>query len=362
MTEREKHILGLLKKDPLISQRELALKLGIQRSSVAVHIANLTKKGFIKGKGYIINEQDYAVVIGGANIDITGFTSQPLVKADSNPGAVRMSLGGVGRNIAENLVKLGITTNFISAVGDDIFGKRIINECQQAGIDTSLVETVRATPSSVYLSVLNHQGDMEIAISDMDVINKVDIERLKRHQALISNSAVAVIDANLSIESIRYLADTFKGKLFLDTVSTAKTRKIKEVIDSFKVIKPNRKEAEILLDRKIKSVKDAKNAVKRFIEKGIETVVISLGKEGVVYGNRDTVHSFKMKKVSSVNATGAGDAFMAVLVYGHLMQVDIHETIKMASTASYLTLQNENTLNPELSLENIRKTRLELKI
>ena len=96
MTQRERQILNWIEENPLISQQELAEKAGITRSSVAVHISNLMKKGYITGKGYIVHTAPYVTVVGGVNMDIGGWPSEVPVGHDSNPGAVRMSLGGVG--------------------------------------------------------------------------------------------------------------------------------------------------------------------------------------------------------------------------------------------------------------------------
>ena len=108
MTQRERQILQWIEQDPMISQEALAEKAGITRSSVAVHISNLMKKGYIAGKGYVLRSGTYAVVVGGVNIDIGGRSYGPLVARDSNPGRVQMSLGGVGRNIAHNMALLGL--------------------------------------------------------------------------------------------------------------------------------------------------------------------------------------------------------------------------------------------------------------
>ena len=107
MTQRERQLLNWIKENPLISQQELADKAGITRSSVAVHISNLMKKGYISGKGYIIHTAPYVTVVGGVNMDIGGRPAAVPVMQDSNPGTVGMSLGGVGRNIAHNLRLLG---------------------------------------------------------------------------------------------------------------------------------------------------------------------------------------------------------------------------------------------------------------
>ena len=106
MTQRERQILRWIEEDPMISQQELADKAGITRSSAAVHISNLMKKGHIAGRGYIVRTAPYAVVAGGVNMDIGGRSCEGLIPRDSNPGQVRMSLGGVGRNIAHNMALL----------------------------------------------------------------------------------------------------------------------------------------------------------------------------------------------------------------------------------------------------------------
>ena len=108
MTQRERQILNWIEADPMISQQELADRAGITRSSVAVHISNLMKKGCIAGKGYIVTRSPYVTVVGGMNMDIGGRPYKTLVGKDSNPGAVRMSPGGVGRNIAHNMSLIGL--------------------------------------------------------------------------------------------------------------------------------------------------------------------------------------------------------------------------------------------------------------
>ena len=82
MTQRERQILELIEANPMITQEELAEKLGITRSSVAVHISNLTKKGPIAGRGYVLRSGTYVVVVGGANVDICGRSWDTLVPED----------------------------------------------------------------------------------------------------------------------------------------------------------------------------------------------------------------------------------------------------------------------------------------
>ena len=119
MASREQQVLTLIREDPMTPQQAIAAKLGISRSAVAGHIMNLSNKGLIKGRGYVLSDAPFVSVIGGANIDIHGRSTQALRSNDSNPGDVHISAGGVARNIAENLARLGADTRLISAVGDD---------------------------------------------------------------------------------------------------------------------------------------------------------------------------------------------------------------------------------------------------
>ncbi len=137
MTQRERQLLNWIEENPLISQQELADKAGITRSSVAVHISNLMKKGYISGKGYIIHTAPYVTVVGGVNMDIGGWPGEVPVMQDSNPGVVRMSLGGVGRNIAHNMGLLGMDVRLLTVFGDDINAQKIAASCGELGIDIS---------------------------------------------------------------------------------------------------------------------------------------------------------------------------------------------------------------------------------
>ena len=248
MTQREQEIFKVLKREPAISQQELAERLGITRSSVAVHITNLLKKGYLLGKGYIVRSEPYAVVIGGSNVDITGFPRDKLVLHDSNIGEVRISLGGVGRNIAENLARLGQPTRLLSVVGDDLYGRRILEEAAAIGLDMRDSIILRDRPTSTYLCIMDETRDMAVAINHMDSIEAMTVDYLQARRGIIENAQLCVLDTNLPEPVLDYLLSTFPTRpdFFLDPVSTSKAAKVKGRIGRFHTIKPNRIEAEIL--------------------------------------------------------------------------------------------------------------------
>ena len=314
MTQRERQILQLIESNPLISQQEIAEKMGITRSSVAVHISNLTKKGCIAGRGYVLRSGSYAVVVGGVNVDIGGRSFAPLVAQDSNPGSVRLSLGGVGRNIAHNLALLGTDVHLLTAYGDDLYGERVAASCSELGIDLSHALRIAGGATSTYLYLTDHRGEMALAVSDMEICKKITPSYLSSQLPLLQNAQVVVADANLSAESLEFLAENCAAPLFVDPVSTAKAQKLRPILGKIHTLKPNRLEAELLSGVPIRSEQDLERAADVLTEMGLHRMFISLGSQGVYAAMGSERLRLPNLPGQMVNTTGCGDAFMAALV------------------------------------------------
>lgn len=350
MTERELQILTLLKQDPLIAQQDIADKLGISRSAVAGHIMNLTNKGVILGKGYIFAADRYTVVIGGANMDILGRPVDVLQPGDSNPGKVSCSPGGVGRNIAENLARMGSKTRLISAIGKDTYGQMILQNCRQVGIDSQACLVLNDANTSTYLSVLDNSGDMYTAIADMEIIERLSVDVLKKHEDMLKDSELLVIDVNLSEEALEYIFSNFTNKpIFVDTVSSAKAHKIKPYLNAIHTLKPNLKEAQQLSGISIQDNTELPKLANWFHTQGVQRVFLSLGSDGVFYSDQSEQEFIPAIPVSMVNANGAGDAFLAGLAHSWTQQWSTLKSTKFAMAAAVLALSSIATINPNMS-------------
>ena len=227
MTQRERQILNWIEADPMISQQELANRAGITRSSVAVHISNLMKKGCIAGKGYIVTRSPYVTVVGGMNMDIGGRPYKKLVAKDSNPGAVRMSPGGVGRNIAHNMSLMGLDVRLVTAFGDDVYAQKLAAVCGELGIDISQSPVIPGGHTSTYLFINDETGDMQLAVSDMDIYDHLTPQVLQSRRQLLDGSQVVVLDTNLPAETVAWVAKNCRAPIFADPVSSAKAEKLR---------------------------------------------------------------------------------------------------------------------------------------
>ena len=360
MTQRERQLLQLIEANPLISQQEIADKLGITRSSVAVHISNLTKKGCIAGRGYVLRSGSYAVVVGGVNVDIGGRSFAPLVAADSNPGTVRLSLGGVGRNIAHNLSLLGTDVHLLTAYGDDLYGERVAASCSELGIDLSRALRIPGGTTSTYLYLSDDRGEMALAVSDMEICRKITPGYLAGQLPLLQNAQVVVADANLSEESLEFLANNCPVPLFVDPVSTVKAKKLRPILGKIHTLKPNRLEAELLSGVRIESQADLERAADVLTDMGVHRIFLSLGADGVFAAMGQERLRLPNLPGKVVNTTGCGDAFMAALVWAYLEGMDLKQTALAGLAAGSIAMESGETINPSLSAPAV-KNRISLR-
>jgi pseudouridine kinase len=358
MPPREQQILSLIRKDPMLPQQAIAEQLGISRSAVAGHIMNLTHKGLIKGRGYVLSDAPFVAVIGGANIDIHGKSLKALRQKDSNPGTVHTSAGGVARNIAENLARLGVDSRLISAIGNDHHGQMLMRLSRDAGIDMQYVHKIISAPTSTYLSVLDDSGDMQVAIADMSIIDQLSADRLRPQQAMLQQSSLIILDTNLPDDALAWLTGTFAGgTIFADTVSTTKALRLKPYLSSIHTLKTGTIEAEALTGCEARTLPQLRKLADQLHDEGVKRVFITRGEQGVFYSTGDEQGMQKMtrSKREILNAGGAGDAFLAGLAYAWLEDWPLNKTVQFALAAADITLSHPATSSPALSLTAVNK-------
>ncbi|MGL5414615.1 MAG: carbohydrate kinase family protein [Clostridium sp.] len=297
----------------------------------------------------MINKDSYILVMGASIVDILGFCRNDYKQKDSIPGNIKISLGGVCRNIAENLARVGVNTKFISIIGSDENGRSILENSKLIGYDMkdSLILDSGCTPT--YMAILDETGDMISAVVDMDSLGAMDTDFVDSKAEKIKNAEYTIVDAD-DAELLEYMLTTYKGqtKFVLDPVSAVKAKKLPHLVKYFHTIKPNRYEAEILCGFPIEDDKDLRKAGKYFLDQGVENVFISLDAEGIYYVNREEEGKIKAKNVKVKNTTGAGDSFVAGLGYGYMNELSLKDIVKYSIAMSIVTISHEDTINPKM--------------
>ena len=287
-------------------------------------------------------------VVGGANTDICGRPSHALVRHDSAPGRVSVTHGGVGRNIACDLARLGVRTRLVTALGDDGFGASVREGCLSCGVDMSLTRVVPGARSSVYLYLSDEKGEMDAAVSDMEVTERLTPEALCGLLGEIDDADAVVLDGNLPAETIAFLCESLSAPIVADPVSTAKAARFAPVLGRLAAIKPNLLEARALTGKD-----SAEDCVEALLRSGAGSVFLSLGGGGLLAARGEERVLLPCEKAEFVSATGAGDAATAAVVWALVHGLGLAAAARAAVAAGAITVASEEASSPQLRAERL---------
>ena len=285
-------------------------------------------------------------VIGACNIDIVAHSDRPLVYKDSNPAKITTSLGGVGHNVAKNISSLYRDTYFVTFFGDDHLSSLAMEGCKKEGLDLRYAKNKKGR-QSLYIALLDQDGDMTLGVNDMQIQEAITIEDLKDVIGVITEDDYLMIDNNLAKDVIEYLLKEVKAHKFTDAISTAKAPKLRSVLHYIDTLKVNVYEAEALIDEREETEDHLAYLTNKLLEKGIKEVLLSY-KEGVYLGYDGEIYRYRHHQVRDVivNATGAGDALLGAYIASRAKAKSIDEAIKDALIVSLLTIDHKDTVAP----------------
>lgn len=293
------------------------------------------------------------IVIGGANADIKGRSSGTYIAGTSNPGDVAMSVGGVGRNIAENLARLGIETALLTVLGDDANGWLIRAQTEAAGVDLSLTLTGPAA-TGTYLAVLDNRGELQGAINDMRNIEWLAPGHLETAKDRFATVGMLVADCNISAECLSWLS-AFAARrnipLLIEPVSVPKARKLLTFERTAPVyaVTPNRQQLEALAGEQ-----DIASAIARLHALGFANVIVHRGGQGAIASDGTRRYALDAIATSGIaDVTGAGDAAVSGLVCGLLDGLPLPEAARLGQAAAAIKLGSRQSVAPELSRDRV---------
>lgn len=357
LTDREREILALLRGNPMLGSDAIAERLGTTRAAVNVHLSNLGKKGAILGRGYLLADDGAVVVIGGANMDIKARSRAAAVAGTSNPGHSAMSVGGVGRNIAENIARLGTRSYLVAAVGRDTLGDILVRETADAGVHLDyLTRSEHAT--GTYTAVLDATGELVIAVSDMVATEALSPADVDAARDVIAAADLLVLDGNLTGETMSYarnLGAAAGVRTVLEPVSVPKAAAVAALPGMFDpahplyLVTPNRDEVTALTglpagtDAEVAAAADALHA------RGVTYVWIRLGRDGSRLSGPGGVTHLTAPETAVVDVTGAGDCLLGAFCHALLGGADPAEAARFGHAAASLTIGSEHTVRPDLT-------------
>lgn len=349
-------LLALVEANPFISQQELADQLGLSRSAVAGHLAQLTREGRILGRAYVLPQRQPIVCLGGTNLDRKLRGLGALQMGSSNPARQHESPGGVARNIAENLARLGLPVHLLTAVGRDAAGQALLAQLQSLGADCAGSLQAADAPTGSYTAVLDPQGDLLIALADMALTDRLDPAFLRQTAPQRAPARWVVADLNLPRETLDALRDEARlrdQRLMLVAVSEPKMARLGEDLRGVELLVLNRGELQALTGRKLGSESALRAAWRQLQHAGLKRLVMSDGARGLRFSEGDdfaTMSPPALDPRSIREVTGAGDAMSAGIVAAlHRDPEDLRAACALGLRLAALTLQSDATVSEALS-------------
>lgn len=299
-----------------------------------------------------------ALVIGAAGVDIVGRLKGELHPGSSTPAQIRSSFGGVARNVAENLARLGQPVTLITAVGQDEDGERLIQALQTAGVNTKAILRTPECATGAYLGVINADGSLQFALDDMRAIDALTPDYLHQHADLFKSASLLFVDANLRRDTLRAaltLARRARLPVCADPTSASLAERLIPYLSRLYLIAPNAAEAEILCGQgiKISGPRQAIQAAKHLVSQGVEIAIVTLAERGVCYATSETSGHIPAIHTTIIDPTGAGDALTATVIFALLNDIPLDDAVRLGVSAASLTLRYSGAVVPDLSLEKL---------
>jgi pseudouridine kinase len=297
------------------------------------------------------------LVIGAAGLDIVGLLKGDLHPGTSNPAQIRSSFGGVARNVAENIARLGQPVELMTAVGDDPTGEQLLQQIATAGVGISAVIHSTEHRTGSYLAVVNTNGERQFALDDMRAISTLSAEYLREKEYLFENASLLFLDANLSKETLRTafsLARRYHLPVCADPTSKHLAARLQPYLSRLHLITPNIAEASILCGQTYPAKpRQAIEAAKCLVSQGVRIAIVTLAEFGVCYATSETSGHIPAIRTEIIDPTGAGDALTAAVIFALLNDISLDDAVRLGVSAASFTLRHRGAVAPHLSLEKL---------
>jgi len=297
----------------------------------------------------------YIVVAGGINVDIKGKAFGSMDIGSSSPGAIEITPGGVGRNIAHNLALLNVPVFLLSVVGSDAQGAKVLQETSACGVNTEHVLHAQDRITGTYIALLDNTGEMTAALSDMQILELLDVDYFSGKLELLEKASYIICDANLPAESIQYIVAAANSKgvpVCLEPVSVKKAQKLRDCLRGISYITPNLDELAVLAGMDTETGK-AEQMAAQLVKSGVSSVITTLGKDGLCYTSPEGSKLYPCIPAKVSDVTGAGDSLTAGFFYGLMKHGSIDRALLCGLAAAAVTISSYCTVDPLMSESRI---------
>lgn len=278
------------------------------------------------------------VVVGSANTDMVVKSSTlPLPGETLLGGTFFMNAGGKGANQAVAAARLGGNVTLVTKVGNDIFGKQTIDGLQKENINTDFIFVDDSTPSGIALIMVNEEGENCIVVAPGANANLLpaDIEAVNA----ISEAAFILMQLEIPLATIEAIAKKAKETSQPLIINPAPAQALSdELLNGLFLLTPNETEAALLTGIIVQDEVTSSKAADIFLSKGVQNVIITLGREGAYFKNNNEQFKVAAPLVLAKDTTAAGDTFSGALTVALTENMNWQQAIQFAVKAASISV------------------------
>jgi pseudouridine kinase len=292
--------------------------------------------------------------VGGAVVDRKYRAAVPFRPGTSNPAAGAVSFGGVARNVAENLARLGHAVRFASVVGEDAAGAGLVAELAGLGVDVTGVIRRAGRATAEYVALLEPDGALAMAAADMGLLDELYLAvAAALPLAAAGPGRWLFADCNAPADVLADLIGQARVRglsLALDAISTPKASRLPHELQGVGCLFLNRDEARAVLGGA-----DAPEAMARALAaRGAARLVLTLGRDGLIAVDGETVEQIPAEATEVRDVTGAGDANIAGVLHGLALGWPLARAARFGAHLAARTVAVMASVDPALSPEAAR--------
>ncbi len=278
------------------------------------------------------------VVIGSSNIDlIVTMDHFPNVGETIEGNTFQQAMGGKGANQAIAAKRAGGNVSFMTSVGDDLYGQSAMSYYNKEGLNvsSSLVNVDKSTGTALIWVDKNGENSIVIIPGANELLSP---DYIVTNQEIIDNADILVLQMEIPYETVKTACKLAfqKGKKIILNVAPAYPVD-EEILRSVHYLVVNENEAEVISGGKIEEV-GTHGIAEMLLEKGVQNVILTLGKEGCIFKNSNDFLRIPAFTVKAKDSTGAGDTFCGALAAGISKGVELKDALLYASAAAALSV------------------------
>ena len=317
-------------------------------------------------------EENKIVIFGGAIIDVITRAATKVEAKTTSSGTVHVAVGGVGRNIAEALTRLGgVNPLFVTVVGKDSFGAVVLERLRSLGVSVRGVITLDSGSeggrTAVCTDTMDYLGEATGGICDVDVFGKLTPEMVARFEDDVARAKMVVFDGNLSPETMAAIVAMAKKHgvptVFEPTAADLSTKVVAAgLLGDILYVSPNDEELGVMAHALSAqyteglNMMDGMDQCRALVRAGARNIIWKRGPEGATAvttagdGSVEFAHFPPPTDFTIVNVVGAGDNFLSAVLWGMVEKgLTLKDAMPLGTKAARLAIQAKETVSPLLS-------------